>query len=436
MSKLQPVRGTRDIFGDDMRRFSHVVRIFERLAQAYGFDEISTPIFEFTEVYKRTLGETSDVVTKEMYTFEDRSGDLLTLRPEYTAGIARAYMSGGMAQAGVSRLFGWGPMFRHERPQKGRFRQFHQLDAEIIGAAEPAADVDLLALAWQLLSDLGISDRIVLHLNSLGDQESRLAYRAALTAYFADHVDALSEDSRMRLQKNPMRILDSKDPGDRALLPDAPQIADYLNERSRAFFETVCAGVKSLGIPYIHDQRLVRGLDYYSHTAFEFVTDALGSQGTVLGGGRYDGLIEMMGGPSTPGVGWAAGIERLAMLIDEPPAPMRAVALIPMGDAAEKQALVLARDLRAAGLRTLMDYKGNMKKRLNRAAKADARLALIIGDEEVARGAVVVRDLDHSTQKDCALWAVHDQVRMMLAAPPIADISPAASRDVIDAEQP
>ncbi|GER01043.1 histidine--tRNA ligase [Iodidimonas gelatinilytica] len=312
MSKLQPVRGTRDIFGPDARRFSHVVKVYQKIALAYGFEEISTPIFEFTDVFKRTLGETSDVVTKEMYSFADRSGEMLTLRPEYTAGIARAWMSGGLAQHGVMKLFAHGPMFRYERPQKGRYRQFHQLDAEIIGAAEPAADIELLALAWQLLCDLGISDEITLHLNSLGDSESRAAYRTALVDYFSDHEAKLSDDSRTRLHKNPMRILDSKDPGDRALLGDAPRISDYLNDLSKDFFGAVCEGVAALDIPYTHDERLVRGLDYYSHTAFEFITQALGSQGTVLGGGRYDGLIELMGGPSTPGVGWAAGIERLA----------------------------------------------------------------------------------------------------------------------------
>ncbi len=403
MTKLQPVRGTRDIFGEDIRRFSYVTDAFRRIAGTYGFDEIITPIFEFTDVFKRTLGDTSDVVTKEMYSFEDRSGEMLTLRPEYTAGIARAYMSNGLAQQGVVRLFGYGPMFRYERPQKGRYRQFHQLDAEIIGAAEPMADIELLALAWQLLNDLGIAGDIKLHLNSLGDPESRSAYRAALVDYFSVHEQKLSEDSRVRLHKNPMRILDSKDHGDRTLLADAPRISDYLTTGAKDFFARVCDGVTALGIPFVHDEKLVRGLDYYTHTAFEFITDALGAQGTVLAGGRYDGLMEMMGGTSTPGVGWAAGIERLAMLIAEPDKPRPAIAMIPLGERAEQHALSLVQELRAAGYSTGMDYKGNMKRRLNRAAKSAARFALILGDDELENNVATIRNLDSGTQEEVAL---------------------------------
>lgn len=400
MSKLQPVRGTRDLFGADMTRFNVVVDTFRRIARAYAFDEIATPVFEFTDVFKRTLGEASDVVTKEMYSFEDRSGDMLTLRPEYTAGIARAWMSNGFAQRGVSKLFGHGPMFRHERPQKGRYRQFHQLDAEIIGAAEPGADIELLALAWQLLCDLGVADEITLHLNTLGDPASRDAYRSALRAYFTGKEDKLSEDSRLRLARNPLRILDSKDPGDRALLEDAPRIEGHLTDRSKDFYAQVRDGVAALGIPYIHDPHLVRGLDYYTHTAFEFITTALGAQGTVLGGGRYDGLIGQMGGPATPGVGWAAGIERLGMLLAELPAEPPLTVLIPLGPAAERAALTLARDLRTAGVRLDMDYKGNMKKRLNRASRRGARHAVILGEDELARDAVMLRDLDSGEQTE------------------------------------
>jgi len=400
MSKLQPVRGTRDLFGEDMARFNAVVDAFRRTARAYAFEEIATPVFEFTDVFKRTLGEASDVVTKEMYTFEDRSGDMLTLRPEYTAGIARAWMSNGFAQRGVSKLFGHGPMFRHERPQKGRYRQFHQLDAEIIGAAEPGADIELLAMAWQLLCDLDVAGDITLHLNTLGDPESRDAYRAALRAYFTGREDKMSEDSRLRLQRNPLRILDSKDPADRALLAEAPRIEDHLTDRSKDFYAQVRAGVEALGIPYVHDPHLVRGLDYYTHTAFEFITAALGAQGTVLGGGRYDGLIGQMGGPETPGVGWAAGIERLGMLLTGLPAEPPLSVLIPLGAEAEAAALSLARDLRAAGVRLDMDYKGNMKKRLNRASRRGARYALILGEDELARGAVMLRDLDSGEQAE------------------------------------
>ncbi|GAB4128733.1 MAG: histidine--tRNA ligase [Rhodothalassiaceae bacterium] len=399
MAKLQPVRGTRDIFGDDMRRFAHVVETFRTIARAYAFEEIITPVFEFTEVFARTLGESSDVVSKEMYSFSDRSGEGLTLRPEYTAGIARAYISNGMAQQGVVKLAGHGPMFRYERPQKGRYRQFHQLDAEIIGAAEPEADIELLALAWQLLSDLGVAKEIVLHLNTLGDGESRRRWREALVAYFSRHRDALSEDSRTRLEKNPMRILDSKDEGDRALLPDAPRIETYLSAEARTFFAKVVAGIEALGIPYVIDENLVRGLDYYTHTAFEFVTTALGAQGTVLAGGRYDGLIAQMGGPNTPGVGWAAGIERLSMLLHEAPPAPRPHVLIPLGEAAEAAALPLARDLRAAGFVIDMAYKGSLRKRLERAVRKGARFAIILGEDEIAAGQIMLRDLDAGTQQ-------------------------------------
>lgn len=420
MTKLQPVRGTRDILGDEARGMARVIDVFRAVANAYGFDEIAPPIFEFTEVFKRTLGETSDVVSKEMYTFESRSGEELTLRPEMTAGIARAWMSGGLGQHGVVKLFGHGPMFRHERPQKGRYRQFHQIDAEIIGAAEPAADLDLLAMAWQILLDLDLAKDCVLHVNSLGDQPSRAAYRAALVDYFDAHKDRLSEDSLTRLDKNPLRILDSKDAGDRELVADAPRFSAYLSDDAQAFFDAVRCGLDRLGIPYVHDERLVRGLDYYSHTAFEFITTALGAQGTVLAGGRYDGLIEQMGGPSMPGVGWAGGIERLAMLAGDPPPAVRPVVLIPMGEKAEAAALTLARDLRSVGIRLEMDYKGNLKKRLNRANKRNAFAAILLGSEELARGQAAVRNLDTGAQSDVALSNIQDALANMITSTPTA----------------
>jgi len=402
VAKLQPVRGTRDIWGDDVKRFSYVVDRFRSVAERFCFQEIQTPIFEFTDVFKRTLGEASDVVSKEMYTFEDRGGEQLTLRPEYTAGIARAYQSEGMQQFGTVKLFGYGPMFRYERPQKGRYRQFHQIDVEILGAPEPSADVEIIALAHRLLCDLGVMNDVTLHLNSLGDVESRQAYRAALVDYFTQHADQLSDDSKDRLEKNPLRILDSKNEGDRALLPDAPKLGDYLNETSKSFFENVKAGLDALGIPYVLDQNLVRGLDYYSHTAFEFITETLGAQGTVIGGGRYDGLIEMMGGNPTPGIGFAGGIERLAMMVDNMPEAARPVVLIPMGDDAEAKAMAIADDLRAHGLVVDMGYRGNLKKRLKRANQQNASFAMILGEDELARGVVTLRNLDDGEQKDVA----------------------------------
>ncbi len=314
--KVQRVRGTQDLWGDDIVRFDHVVDTFNRVRKLYGFRRVDVPVFEFTQVFARSLGETTDVVAKEMYSFADKGGESLTLRPEFTAGIARAYIQNGWQQFAPMKLAAHGPLFRYERPQKGRYRQFHQLDAEIIGAGEPAADVELIAMGAQLLAELGIGDKVQLQLNTLGDSGTRAAWRAALVAHFAAHADTLSPESRERLAKNPLRILDSKSPADRELVAAAPGIDAHLTAEAGAFFEAVRKGLQAAGVDFVRSPALVRGFDYYRHTAFEFVTDHLGSQGTVIGGGRYDGLIEAMGGPGTPAVGWAAGIERLAMLVE------------------------------------------------------------------------------------------------------------------------
>ena len=403
MARIQPVRGTHDILPEENRRFRHITNIFSALAERYGMGQISTPIFEFTEVFKRTLGDTTDVVTKEMYTFEDRSGDMLTLRPEYTAGIARAFISGGLAQEAPCKFYGFGPMFRHERPQKGRLRQFHQLDVEILGVGEPQADVEVLSIAYDLLAELGIAKLVTLEINTLGDSDSRAAYRDALREYFLNFKDALSEDSLNRLQTNPLRILDSKDEGDKKIVADAPEITAFLNPASAAFFTSVQEGLRALGIPYVINPRLVRGLDYYCHTAFEFTTTALGAQGTVLAGGRYDGLIEQLGGPATAGIGWAAGIERLAMLVEAPEANPRPVAIVPVGEACQTAALALAHNLRRQGHHVEMGYRGNLSKRLKRANKFNASLAIILGDEELAQGIATVRNLDSGDQEEVPL---------------------------------
>jgi histidyl-tRNA synthetase len=403
MAGLQPVRGTHDLFPADMRRHRAVIDAARAVAERYGYGEIATPIFEFSEVFQRTLGDTSDIVTKEMYSFTDRGGDTITLRPEYTAGIARAFISGGLQHQLPLKLFCHGPMFRYERPQKGRLRQFHQIDVELLGVAGPQADIEVITLGWDILAALNLSRRCVLELNTLGDQASRAAYRAVLVEYFRAHKAGLSQDSLDRLDRNPLRILDSKDEGDRRIVAGAPSFQDHLNDESRAFFATVKAGLETLGIPYKLNPRLVRGLDYYCHSAFEFTTVDLGAQGTVMGGGRYDGLIETMGGPATPGIGWAAGIERLAMLIAEPPAPPRPLAIVPMGEAGEAKALVLARDLRRAGFAVELGYAGNMKKRMQRANKVNARAAVILGEDELQRGAAAVRDLDSGEQAEIPL---------------------------------
>ncbi len=403
MTSLQPIRGTHDILPDEYPRFAHVVEAAREITRLYGYREMATPIFETTEVFARTSGETSDVVMKQMYSFVDRGGDPLTLRPEYTAGICRAFITNGQQQNVPFKVFAWGPMFRYERPQKGRYRQFHQLDIEVIGSPEPGADVEVIAVGADILDRLGVLDECVLELNSLGDPESRAAHRKVLIDYFKAHIGQLSEDSKSRLERNPLRIFDSKEEGDRALLPSAPLLKEYLTPAARDFFAGVLRGLDDMGIAYNVNPHLVRGLDYYTHTAFEFVTTNLGAQGTVLAGGRYDGLIGELGGPPTPGIGWAAGIERLMMLAGEPKAAPRPVALVPLGEAAERKSLVLARDLRRRGIAVELDYKGNMKRRLQRANKANARAAVILGDNELAKGVVAVKDLDKGEQKEVAL---------------------------------
>jgi histidyl-tRNA synthetase len=408
LAGLQPVRGTHDLNPEESRRHRHVEETAFAVAQRYGYGEMVTPIFEFTEVFARTLGETSDVVTKEMYTFTDRSGESITLRPEGTAGVARAFISGGLAQHLPLKVFYRGPMFRYERPQKGRLRQFHQVGVELLGVETPQADIEVVSMAWRVLEALGLGDKIQLELNSLGDGESRAAYRDALVAYLDPYRAQLSEDSRNRLDKNPLRVLDSKDEGDRKIVADAPLITDCMTPAAAEFFEQVTAGLAALGIPATVNPRLVRGLDYYCHTAFEFTTTQLGAQGTVLAGGRYDGLIGQMGGAATPGIGWAAGIERLSMLVDGVAAPARPVSVIPMGD--PLAALKVADHLRTAGICVDLGFSGNMKKRMARADKAGARAVVILGEDEMARGAVTVRDLDSGTQTEVALDALTEHL--------------------------
>jgi histidyl-tRNA synthetase len=372
MSKIQtprPVRGTQDMYGETEERFAHVVSTFERVRRLYGFKGLQLPVIEPTAVFARSLGEATDVVSKEMYTFEDRGGDSITLRPEFTAGICRAYLTNGWQQHAPMKVTTHGPLFRYERPQKGRYRQFHQLDAEIIGAAEPQADVELLMMADQLLHELGIKEGVTLELNTLGDAASRDAWRAALVTYFNDHRDVLSEDSLARLEKNPLRILDSKDPDDRGIAHAAPKIDEFLSGEAQDFFGAVTAGLDAAGVAWTRNAKLVRGLDYYRHTAFEFTTDRLGAQGTMLGGGRYDGLIENLGGPPTPAVGWAAGIERLAMLVDAPDVKLMDVVISLEDDAALTEAIAALSMLRRRGYSAEMIMSGSPRKRFDKASK-------------------------------------------------------------------
>jgi histidyl-tRNA synthetase len=413
MPALQPARGTQDLLPEAARRHRRVADTARALAELYGFAEIATPIFEFTEVFARPIGEHTDIVAKEMYTFTDRGGEEVTLRPENTAGVVRAVLSNGLTQSTPLKFFYSGPMFRYERPQKGRFRQFHQIGVELLGVAQPQADIEVIALGQRILGALGIADKVVLELNTLGDPESRAAYRDALVAYFSARLSELSEDSRRRLERNPLRILDSKDPGDQRLAAEAPDFSEYLNDASCEFFTRVRDGLDTLGIAYRLNPRLVRGLDYYTHTAFEFVTSELGAQGTVIGGGRYDGLVELMGGPVMPGVGWAAGIERLAMLIAEPPPPPRPVALVPLGQAAERLAVKLAEELRDASLVVELGYSGNLARRMRRADRIGARAAVLIGEDELAQDAATLRDLDSGAQNVVPLAELAERLKML-----------------------
>jgi histidyl-tRNA synthetase len=410
MASLQPIRGTHDILAEDHRLYRLVMETAYEIAARYGYQEHSTPIFEFTDVFARTLGDTSDIVTKEMYTFADRNGESLTLRPEYTAGICRMFISNGMTQQLPLKVFCRGPMFRYERPQKGRQRQFHQIDAEILGVADPLADIEVIALGAHILEALGLMDQVKLELNTLGDSESRGVYRTRLVEYFNDFRGKLSEESLIRLGKNPLRILDSKDKGDRVIVKGAPLMSETLNALSEDFFGQVKQGLESVGVAYHIEPHLVRGMDYYCHTAFEFTTDTLGAQGTVLAGGRYDGLIETMGGPRTPGIGWAAGVERLSMMVGDAPEAPRPIVVIPVGADQASKALIITQRLRKAGLNVNLGFSGNVKKRLNRANKVNAVAALLIGEDELAKGVVTLRDMETGEQYEAPLSSLEEHL--------------------------
>jgi histidyl-tRNA synthetase len=394
MKAPQPIRGMQSLLGEDADRMAAVVVAFDRVRQLYGFKRVEVPVLEATEVFARTMGETTDVVSKEMYSFEDKSGDSVTMRPEFTAGIARAYLSEGWQQYAPLKVTTHGPAFRYERPQKGRFRQFHQLDAEIIGTGEAAADVELLALADQLLKELGIGG-VTLELNTLGDAETRDAWREALVDHFRAGADKLSDESRERLDRNPLRILDTKDPRDRPIADAAPSIDDFLTGEAADFFGQVTAGLDAAGVEWTRNPRLVRGLDYYRHTAFEFVTDRLGAQGAVIAGGRYDGLIEALGGPHTPAVGWAAGIERLGMLIDAPKEAKPVIAVIADKPDFREEASRITAHLRSSGLAVTSYFSGNCKKQTDRARREGVDAILFIRDLNRDRDSV---HLSHSPE--------------------------------------
>ncbi|BAH99279.1 histidyl-tRNA synthetase [Acetobacter pasteurianus IFO 3283-22] len=416
VSSIQPVRGTHDLIGEDQRRHAHVVHTARRIAGVYGFDEWATPIFEDTRVFSRSLGDTSDVVSKEMYSFSDRDGESLTLRPEGTAAICRALVTNALTQSLPQKVFYAGPMFRHERPQKGRYRQFHQIGAELLGAAEPLADAEAIAMGYEVLKALGIADYVTLELNTLGDAASRDAWRDALVAYFSAHKDKLSEDSLTRLEKNPLRILDSKDAGDKVLVADAPMMAEFLTPEARAFWDDLRNKLDVFGIAYTVNPSIVRGLDYYNHTTFEFVTNRLGSQGTVLAGGRYDGLVKQMGGPEVPAIGWAAGIERLSMLLEQVPAAPRSVVLVPVGTPDESAVVQILQGLRGQGVRTEIGYKGSLRKRMERAGKQNASHVLFLGEDELAKGLFRVKNMETGTEQEVSRDTLLSKAQDVFAA--------------------
>ena len=417
MSKLQPVRGTADILPDVMAQHRLVIDTARRVTARYGFQEMATPIFEFSEVFSRPLGESSDIVTKENYSFVDRGGEQLTLRPENTASVVRAMISGGLTQSLPLKYFYAGPMFRYERPQKGRMRQFHQVGIEYLGPNDALADAEVISAGARFLAQLGVLPHCVLHLNSLGDAESRAAYRAALVSFLQTHESALSDDSKRRLAVNPLRILDSKNAGDRDILQTAPKLQDYLNALSKAHFQTLTTALDAAGVRWFYDPLLVRGLDYYCHTAFEFVTDALGTQGTVLGGGRYDGLSEMLGGPSVAAVGWASGIERLAMLAGDVAKVAPQVALLSTDPETDVAAFQLAEKLRDDGIDIDFPTAGAIGKKLKKAARSGVRLAIILGGDELTKNTVQLRDLTTGTQTEIAMADLADVVAAALLAP-------------------
>ncbi|SDK23430.1 histidine--tRNA ligase [Billgrantia gudaonensis] len=400
--KIQAIRGMNDLLPDQSARWQYVEGTVAALMRRYGYAEIRTPIVEQTALFARSIGEVTDIVEKEMYTFEDRNGDSLTLRPEGTASCVRAAMEHGLLHNQTQRLWYQGPMFRHERPQKGRYRQFHQFGVEAFGLEGPDIDTEVILLSARLWQELGLAEHVTLELNSLGSAEARAAYRDKLVAYFEAHFDRLDEDSRRRLVSNPLRILDSKNPDMAAMLADAPRLMDHLDAESRVHFEGLTARLEAAGIDYVINPRLVRGLDYYGRTVFEWTTSALGSQGTVCAGGRYDGLVEQLGGKPTPAVGFALGVERLILLLETlelMPASIEDTLdlyLMPLDESAEAPAMLLAEELRSElpGLRLQLHCGGgSFKSRIKKADKSGARLALLLGEDELSQQRVTVKFL-------------------------------------------
>jgi histidyl-tRNA synthetase len=419
---IQAIRGMNDYLPEETALWQRIEGILKQVLSGYGYSEIRLPIVEQTPLFKRAIGEVTDVVEKEMYTFDDRNGESLTLRPEGTAGCVRAGIEHGLLYNQEQRLWYVGPMFRYERPQKGRYRQFHQLGAEVFGLQGPDIDAELILLSARWWKALGISEHVKLELNSIGSLEARANYRDALVAFLEQHQEKLDEDCKRRMYSNPLRVLDSKNPEVQALLNDAPRLSEYLDEDSKAHFEGLCELLAQAGIPYTINERLVRGLDYYNRTVFEWVTTSLGAQGTVCAGGRYDGLVEQLGGRATPAVGFAMGLERLVLLVQAVNPEFKAAATIDVyvissGAGTQSAAMQLAERVRDAApqLKLMTNYGGgNFKKQITRADKWGARVALILGENEVAAQQVVVKDLRSGEQETLAQSEVAVRLALML----------------------
>tara|TARA_B100000131_G_scaffold278859_1_gene283657 strand:+ start:982 stop:2232 length:1251 start_codon:yes stop_codon:yes gene_type:complete len=399
VKKIQSIRGMVDLFHQEMRDHLWVIQQARTIAKLYGFDEVSTPILEKTEVFSRPLGQTSDVVSKETYTFNDRGDDSLTLRPEGTAGIMRSVISNGKFNELPLKLFYSGPMFRYERPQKGRLRQFNQIGIELIGISEPFSDAEVIMCGVNYLKSLNVLDKCLLNINTLGDKESRDKYRSSLIEYFTINNSKLSNISQERLKINPLRILDSKEAQDQEIISKAPSFSNHLNSDSKKHFDKVLNYLEVHNVKYVYNEKLVRGLDYYCHTTFEFITDQLGSQGTVLGGGRYDGLSETLNGPYLPGVGFAAGVERLVLLSENNNKIVSSIGVIPIEEKNLNASFEIIENLRSKNISSELFNYGNISKQIKKSISRNIRHIIIIGDQELKTKQVILRDLSEGTQK-------------------------------------
>jgi len=398
--KIQPVRGTKDLFGNEIKFFNHIVSTAKQKSEVFGFEELQTPIFEFSEVFERNLGEASDIVSKEVYKFLDRGDNFLTLRPEFTACVVRALISNGELQQILPRkFFSFGPLFRYERPQKGRQRQFHQVNFEVIGEENYFCDVETILLASSILKDLGVLDKTVLQINSLGCDQTKLNYEEALKQYLAKFKNDLSHDSQIRLEKNPLRILDSKDLQDIKLLENAPKISNFFSDEAKLRFDSILNLLTKFEVKHLVNQRLVRGLDYYTSTVFEFVMNHEGAQNTVLAGGRYDSLVEKMSGKKVPAIGFGAGIERLMLLTSFELEKKRPISINYISQNEKSYAFEIVQSLRNAGFIAEFVFEGNFKKQMKRSSQIGCRFVVIVGENEVKNSEVVVKDFDNSSEQ-------------------------------------